>query len=139
VEGLRFSPYAFVDTAHDVRMTRGKLLAEARKTKQGKILWGEYDGTGDPIQLTLNEYLKRFVYDADYLNPEKIKLNELITGGNTSSNISAVYPGCDFIESYFSGFDKKYEGMDWRSLRLVYKMHEGRYYLIGIVHDEWTT
>lgn len=138
VEGLRFSPYGYVDTLNDVVLTGLKLIAEMGKKKQDIIRWGEYDGTGDPIKMTLNEYVRRFVYDADFLNPEKMGVNEFLGAGNSQNNILAMYPGCDFTDSHFSGFKKKYDGMDWRSLRLIFKEIDTKYYLIGIVHDEWT-
>jgi len=28
--------------------------------------------------------------------------------------------------------------MDWRSLKLVFKKYEDRFYLVGIIHSEWT-
>ena len=137
-ECLRFSPYGYVDTLNDVVLTGLKLIAEMGKKKQDIIRWGEYDGTGDPIKMTLNEYMQRFVYDVDFLNPEKMSINEFLGAGNSQNNILAMYPGCDFTDSHFSGFEEKYDGMDWRSLRLVFKKIDNKYFLIGIVHDEWT-
>jgi hypothetical protein len=58
--------------------------------------------------------------------------------GNSINNINTAYPKSDYIENYFSGFNKKYEGMDWRALRLVFQKEGDRYYLVGIVHDQWT-
>ncbi|HMU47437.1 MAG TPA: hypothetical protein PKC72_13775 [Chitinophagaceae bacterium] len=136
--GIRFSPYAFVDTVHDVVMSPAKFTEELNKNPQQKILWGEYDGTGDPISLSLNEFMQKFVYPADFLSPENFKVNEFIGSGNTINNLKDVYKDCDFTESHFSGFEKKYDGMDWRSLRLVFKMKDGKYYLVGIVSDQWT-
>ena len=138
VEGLRFSPYGYVDTLNDVVLTGLKLIAEMGKKKQDIIRWGEFDGTGDLIKMTLNEYMQRFVYDVDFLNPEKMSINEFLGVGNSQNNILSVYPGCDFTDSHFSGFDEKYDGMDWRSLRLIFKKIDNKYYLTGIVHDEWT-
>jgi len=28
--------------------------------------------------------------------------------------------------------------MDWKSLRLVFKERNGKFFLVGIGHDEWT-
>ncbi|HJS55863.1 MAG TPA: hypothetical protein VJ765_15020, partial [Chitinophagaceae bacterium] len=94
--------------------------------------------TGDPIRMTLNNYMQRFVYDVDFVKPEKRSVNDFIAAGNSLNNLLSVYENCDFTESYFSGFEKKYEGMDWKSLRLVFKERNGRFLLVGIVHDEWT-
>jgi len=136
VEGIRFSPYGFVDTAHDMKLSKQKFINQVRE--QDMVIWGKFDGTGDPIQMTLNNYMHRFVYDVDFVKPEKRSVNEIIGSGNSLNNLQLVYKDCDFTESNFSGFDKKYAGMDWRSLRLVFKVRDRKFFLVGIVHDEWT-
>lgn len=135
--GVRFSPYGYVDTTSDIRIEGEKHMRDLEATGE-RILWGSYDGSGDSIFLDLPTYLDRFVYDADFLNAERIEINAFIGGGNSLNNLLEVYPDCDFIEYHFSGFDEKYGGMDWRSLRLVFRTERDRVYLIGIVHDEWT-
>lgn len=134
--GIRFSPYGHVDTAAHVRLTRQQFLQ--LKEEEKPVLWGNYDGTGKDIQLTFEEYFEKFVYDVDFLNPEQTSVNEILGQGNTLHNLETVYPGADFTESYFSGFEEKYDGMDWRSLRLVFQSYKGKPYLVGIVHDQWT-
>jgi hypothetical protein len=138
VEGIRFSPYGFVDTVHNIKLSKQKFINQLREQGQDMIVWGEFDGTGDPIKMTMNNYMQRFVYDVDFVKPEKRSVNEFIGGGNSLNNLKAVYTNCDFTESHFSGFDKKYGGMDWRSLRLVFKVRDRKFLLVGIVHDEWT-
>ena len=138
VSGIRFSPYAYVDTLNHLRFSREKFIVMARNDNPEMIVWGKFDGTGDPIKMTLNNYMQRFVYDVDYSKPEKRSVNEFIGNGNSLNNLDSVYKGCDFTESHFSGFEKKYEGQDWRTLRLVFKERNGKYWLVGIVHDEWT-
>src|SRR4030095_14286183 len=138
VEGIRFSPYGFVDTVHDIKLSKQKFINKAGESVQDMIVWGEFDGTGDPIKMTLNNYMQRFVYDVDFVKPEKRSVNKFIGSGNSLNNLKLVYKNCDFTESHFSGFDKKYAGMDWRSLRLVFKIRDKKFLLVGIVHDEWT-
>ena len=138
VEGIRFSPYGFVDTVHDIQLSRQKFINQAGASVQDMIVWGKFDGTGDPIKMTLNNYMQRFVYDVDFVKPEKRSVSEFIGGGNSLNNLELVYKNCDFTESHFSGFDQKYAGMDWRSLRLVFKVRDRKFFLVGIVHDEWT-
>ena len=138
VEGIRFSPYGFVDTIHDIKLSKQRFINEAGQPIQEMIDWGAFDGTGDPIKMTLNNYMQRFVYDVDFAKPEKRSVNEFIGGGNSLNNLELVYKNCDFTESHFSGFDKKYGGMDWKSLRLVFKVRNKKILLVGIVHDEWT-
>ncbi|MEX2591982.1 MAG: hypothetical protein WD426_04350 [Anditalea sp.] len=103
-----------------------------------QVKWGNYDGTGKDILLTPGEYFNKFVYDVDFLNAEQTLVNEMIGEGNSLNNLETVYKGADFTESYFSGFNGKYEGMDWRSLRLVFRRDQGKMFLIAIVHDQWT-
>lgn len=137
-EGIRFSPYAFVDTITHIKFSKSSFNAQVNKADSEMKVWGLFDGTGDPIKMTLNNYMNRFVYDADFIKPEKISVNKFISSGNSLNNLSDVYKGCDFTESHFSGFDPKYSGMDWKTLRLVFKERNKRFYLVGIVHDEWT-
>lgn len=137
VSGLRFSPYGYIDSSKDVRLTKDRFLSLV-KNKRQKLAWGSYDGSGESILLTLEEYFKEFVYDVDFVNPEKLATNKMIGLGNSPNNLESIYPGFPFTESHFSGFDKKYEGMDWRSLRLVFKKEGDHYYLVAIIHDQWT-
>lgn len=59
-------------------------------------------------------------------------------GGNSLDNVKEIYPDADYTEFYFSGFDPKYDGMDWQKLRLIFKTKAGRTFLIAIIHDQWT-
>lgn len=136
VFGVRFSPYAYVDTTSNVKFTAEQFIDQIKKSD--KVNWGSYDGSGEPILLTIDDYFSKFVYNADFLNAEKTSINKMIGSGNSLNNLEKVYKNCDYTESYFSGFDKKYEGMDWCSIRLVFKKHKNQFYLVGIVHDQWT-
>ena len=113
--GLRFTPYAFIVVEEDICLKPAAFLSEIEK--QNVLTWGSYDGIGDPIELSINEYFKEFVYTADFLNAEKKSLNEFLGGGNTTNNLKEVYQDCDFMECHFSGFNPEFEGLDWCSLR----------------------
>lgn len=136
VTGVRFSPYSYIDTERDITLKREEFTESVNK--KDILIWGNYDGSGDTIRLTIDNYFKKFVYDHDFLNAEKTSLNKIMGKGNSTNNLEEVYSDCAFTESYFSGFDKKFDGMDWESLRLVYKKYGDRYFLVGIVHDQWT-
>ncbi len=58
--------------------------------------------------------------------------------GNSIDNSQEYYPGAMVVEYHFPGFDPQYGGLDWASLRLVFQEFEGRWVLVGIIHDEWT-
>lgn len=136
-EGVRFSPYGTVHTEEDRKFTREAFKKLTSSGRNKKINWGSFDGSGDEILLTPEEYFKKFVYDANFVRPEKYAINSFIGEGNSRNNLKAAYGDGDFTESYFSG-SKKYGGMDWKSVRLVFKPVQGRYYLVGVVHDQWT-
>lgn len=137
VRGVRFSPYAYIDTPRG-RTLSAKQLA-GQEEEQQKFTWGSFDGTGKPIRMNIGEYFDRFVYDKDFLHAEKRSVNEFLGGGNSLNNLKEIYPDAAFTEFYFPGFDPAYGGMDWRTLRLVFQTENGQPYLIAIIHDEWTT
>ena len=137
-KGVRFSPYAYVRTQKD-----GDLVLTAERLKKGfsdesKYTWGSYDGTGDQIRLTIEEYYRKFIYDLDFTEAPKVAQNQILGRGNTLNNLREAYPGAPFVEYHFPGLDPKYQGMDWRSLRLVFEQKDGVWYVVGIIHDQWT-
>lgn len=135
-KGVRFSPYAFVDVATD-RVLRADRLAEAW-SDPSTLLWGVADGSGDPLEMSAAAYFERFVYDADFLHAERIAIDERIGRGNTLDNAREVYPAATLVEYHFSGFDPRHDGLDWRSLRLVLEEADGQWFLVGVIHDQWT-
>jgi len=136
VKGLRFTPYSYIDTATNQTFTAAQIPTLLADTST--YLWGAYDGSGDPIQLKPQDYYDKFVYDVDFANPNLIGNNVAIGTGNMINNMSMAYPSASFVEFHFTGFDPQYAGLDWRSLRLVFEQTGGIWYLVGIVHDQWT-
>ena len=136
--GIRFSPYGFISTKNDVVVTTNAMLHWMDKKRQPRLVWGSFDGNEKPINMTPDEYINRFVYDVNFLEADTIKVNKFMGNGNSLNNLTEIYPGCSFVENYYLGNSKKNQEYDWRSLRLVFKFKDGKYYLVGIVHDEWT-
>lgn len=133
--GLRLSPYPYISETD--------LLFQAQDvvgllTDPTVYLWGCFDGSGEPINLSFADYYLRFIYNADFANSHMIGLNHTIGQGNSINNLTEFYPDAEFVEYHFTGFDPQYEGMDWQSLILVFVQENGIYYLIGIVHAQWT-
>ena len=134
VKGVRFSPYGYVLPKGDVVLKKdaiSKLWTSPVRRK-----WGEADGTGDPILMTGKKYVGRYVFDYDFtrLKPGK---NPDRTIGNTPNNAAKVYPKSERIEYYFPG-TKAHDGMDWKALRVVLEQQGKSWYLVGLIHDEWT-
>ena len=135
-KGVRFSPYAYVDLEKD-RVLTAEAVAQAWQDP-GVSIWGTLDGIGDPIEATFAEYFNRFVYDVEFASPHLIGNNVAIGTGNSLNNLREAYPEALFVEFHFTGFDPRFAGMDWRSLRLVFEETEAGWRLVGIIHDEWT-
>ena len=91
------------------------------------------------IVLSISNYFANYVYDADFVNAEKKGYDKIIGKGNSLNNLFEIYPLAHFSESHFTGFNKKYAGMDWKSLRLVFQPYKNSFYLVAIIHDQWTT
>lgn len=135
-KGVRFSPYGYVDVEKDLVFNQQEIK---KMVEDGsRYLWGSYDGTGDPIELTFKDYWKKFIYDVDFVNAEETGYNKALGQGNSLNNSAEVYKTAIIVEYYFSGFDPQYEGMDWKSLRLVFEKVNDTWYLVGIIHDQWT-
>lgn len=137
-DGILFSPYGFIDTASAQVLQPKDIISVSSKSKAEKLHWGFYDGSGDSILLSFHEYFSKFVYDADFVSAEKFSVDKRLGTGNALHNIEAVFPGSHFTEAHFSGFEAKYDGMDWKSLRLVFMRVNGSNKLVAIVHDQWT-
>ena len=137
-KGLRFSPYAYVDTKNDLVFTKAEV--EDLMNDSTKRVWRTFAGSGDLIEMTFADYYKKFVYDADFISDAEIAVNKGLGQGTMINNLNEVYPAeqYDFVEYHIAGIDPSVEGMDWRSLRLVFeKIGEDRA-LVGIIHDQWT-
>ncbi|HHV97046.1 MAG TPA: hypothetical protein GXX37_11340 [Clostridiaceae bacterium] len=135
-KGIRFSPYGYVDVDNDLVFTAEEVRNLDSDSKT--YLWGYYDGSGEPITLNFSDYYKKFIYDVDFLNAEQVGYNKILGQGNSLNNSSEVYKNSIIVEYHFSGFDPQYNGMDWRSLRLAFEKKGDIWYLVAIIHDQWT-
>ncbi len=133
INGVRFSPYAYVDTTSDQIL---KSIEFSKAFQKGnKITWGAYEGNADPIDLDIKTYFNKFIYDADFAHATAKSINMEIGTSTTVNNIRDIYPDSDFIEYYSEKTDTNNEIVKWRSLRLIFKNYKNQYNLTGIVHD----
>jgi len=135
VDGVRFSPYGFIDQTHKHVLAKDFLEAI---DKNWTLTWGHFDNSGMAIKMKVKPYLEKFIYDADYLNADEKSYDEFISRGNTINNLKESYPQLHFTEYYFKGTDEKYKGLDWKSLRFVFKKQGDAYYIVAVIHDQWT-
>jgi hypothetical protein len=137
-KGIRFTPYTHADTTVDRRFTSDQL--RAHWASPDSLLWGSFDGTGDPMRLSFAQYFNRFVYDFDVIRAPRVARDSAPMGiGNSLYNLPAVYKGATIVEFNTPGTDPRYGGMDWRSLWIVLEMVGGQWRVVGVVHGSWTT
>ena len=135
-KGVRFTPYTNVSNENDLVFTKEQMLNFFEDNE--KYVWGYYDGRGNEILLSPSEYYEEFIYSENFIDAEKVGYNMALGGGNIIENQFIFYENPIVVEYYFSGFKPEYDGLDWQSLRLVFQEKEGTWYLVGIIHNQYT-
>ena len=133
-KGIMFSPYSDLKNNDNQIIEKKELVKIYEKNEE--LVWGEYDGTGARILLTFDNYFDRFIYDEDFIEYEP-NYDSIMGTGNTIENMNSVFPYARSVEYYTPGTEE-YAYMDWKSLRLLYEIYRGKYYLVAVVHNEWT-
>ncbi|MFO7886984.1 MAG: BsuPI-related putative proteinase inhibitor [Eubacteriales bacterium] len=131
-KGLRFTPYTRVNEEENVVLSIEELK---NFDTDEEYIWGDYDGKGDDIKLTPEEYYEEFVYTKDFLTAEQVGYNEVLSSGNMLENQFEIYDKPIIVEYYVPG-EEFYNA--WESLRLVFEEYEGNWKLVGIIHNQWT-
>ena len=134
-KGVRISPYAFVDIETDQMFSNDAV--RALRSNADRINWGRYDGSGDVMELTFDQYYEKFLFSHDFTNAVYHSLDAAIGRGNTFNNSSEVYSTARMIEYHFPATSA--ESFDWASLRIFLELHEGAWKLVGLVNSQWTT
>ena len=133
--GVRFSPYSYVLPEH---LSFAPESLATLLDDPNTYTWGTFDGSGEPIQMTFKDYFERFVYSKDFASAGQVSLDQRLGRGNTIDNSHEYFPGSVVVEYYLPGENPEYGGLDWQSLRLVFQQVDGKWYLAGVIHDEWT-
>lgn len=138
--GVRFSPYIHVDSSDRI-ITRAQMPYLANHARVWN--WGSYDGSGDPMNLTWNDFRRKVLVSRPYLPLEssgaREDFNRLSQNGNVPNNLLEFYPGAIYTRYYLPGQNPKYGGMDWRALFLAWRPSGKNWYLVGVANDQWTT
>lgn len=135
-KGVRFSPYAYIELETDLVLTTSQLKKVVNDNN--KQIWGVHEGSGEPISLSFSDYYKKFIYNNDFSNATQVVYNTNIINSNTRNNMREVYPDAIIVEYHFPGFEPHLEGDDWSSLRLVFESFEKEWYLVGVIHAQWS-
>lgn len=136
INGVTFTPYSTVEPESDLCFLPAQIMSA--KDDKTLYLWGFTDGKGDHISLTIRDYFKRYVYNADYRNAPERAVDQVITQSNALENVADVFQDCRFVEYHFPGVDPEKKQFDWCSLKLVFAPYEEQWYLVGLIHSEWT-
>lgn len=133
-KGIRFSMYAYVQPEKNKHFSREEFIRYV--STPTKFTWGEKDGSGDLMVMSLRDYLETWVFKRDFTKAE-FYLNEFKGTGNSLNNLKQIYPDTDFTENYIPG-SEKYSGMDWNALRFVFEEFQGEFLLVAVINDQWT-
>ena len=134
--GLTLTPYSTVSLDHDRNLTPAEVAGLA--DDQQEYVWGVLVGPGSPIRATCAEYFARYVFNTDFTKAPEIGVDTVLMQGNALENVDSAYPDARFVEYHFPGIDPDMEGYDWCSLKLVFQVYQNKWYLVGLVHSEWT-
>jgi hypothetical protein len=137
-QGLRCSPYAYIHVESDKVFLPQAFQDQAAQAKK-KITWGTYDPRGEPILSTVDGYFKEFVTDKPYLTEGTWAYNTPIGSSTVINNLTEVYPQAKFVETHWVTKNEEMAPFDWGSVRLVFEQVDGKYFLVGLVHDAWGT
>jgi len=133
--GVVLSPYATINLNTDRQFNAEQIAALSRDT--GIYVWGVYNGSGEPIELTPADYFALFVPASDHLDAPVIGINQIVRSGNALENIIEVFPGVKFVDFHIPG-GEPVEEFDWSSLRLGFEEYNGELRLVVIVYSKWT-
>ena len=134
-KGVRFSPYAFVDTQRHVVLDAATIRLGFANTKS--YLWGHTSGKGDPMEWTFEQFYTRQLYNKDYAASTDVGYERHPQRGNSIDNSATAYPQGRSVDYYLPSTDP-YTTLDWGALRLVFEEQGGTWYLVALIHDEWT-
>lgn len=134
-KGILFAPYSDVANYRDEYLVLKKKELVKTYNKNKVLYWGSYDASTEPINLTFSEYYDEFIYDGDFIDYEP-NYDSLMGTGLTLENTNVLFPDSTVIEYYIPGTEDHEQG--WKSLRLVYEVYKDEYYLVAIIHNQWT-
>lgn len=137
-DGVRFSPFANIDTVHDLVFTPDEISDLLRDPT--RYVWRTVpDNHDDKIKMTYADYHLSYVYNKDFIHDGENAVNVLLGKDAHPGNLHEIYPEAnhDFVEFHVKGTGA--EGRDWHTLRLVFEKIGQDHILVGIVHDQGRT
>ena len=133
--GVVFSPYATINLTTDQRFNQEQIALLPADTNS--YVWGVYNGSGRPIQLTPAEYFDEFVPAAAHMDAVIIGINSIVRSGNALENMIDVFPNVKFVDFHVP-CNESGEELSWSSLRLGFEEYQGNLRLIAVVFSAWS-
>ncbi len=98
--------------------------------------WGNPAGSGDPITLTPAEFARRFIFDRDFTAPDRIEVDRVWEWSEhfVINRIRAAFPNGRWVAFSVKGPGPK-ENPEWSGLAFVFERLQGRWYLVGVLHQ----
>ena len=135
--GVVFTPYTTVNLSTDRRLSADQIAV--LNTDTNIYIWGVYNGSGEPIELTPAEYFMQFVPADSCLKASIIGVDQIVRSGNALENLTDELPGVKFVDFHIPASQgTSLEDYDWSSLKLGFEEYEGRLWLTAIVFSKWT-
>jgi hypothetical protein len=132
-----FSPYLTFNREEAACLSISSLLESYEKN--ATLYWGLQDGTGDPLNMTVTDYFKRYVNRGDYLSNEtEMFVNEIKVMGNSINSIPVVFPDAEFVSFYLPPNEGDAAEISWKTLVLVFERIDNVLKLKAVVNHEWT-
>lgn len=135
-KGVTFTPYSTVQPDIDLCFTSSQIALT--ETDTTAYVWGVEDGIGSPIELTIGDYIQKYVYNTDYTQAPQIGIDTILTSGNAMENVVVSFPQGRFVEYHVPQIDPDLQGYDWSSLKLVFEIYDNQWVLVGFIHSQWT-
>lgn len=133
--GLIVSPYATVTPASNKCFTAGEVARF--DSDNTTYIWGVADGTGEPIQLTPEDFFSQYIFNVNYFKASIVGVDYIIKSGNSLENITDIFPGAHFVDLNYPGSEASGYS-DWSTLRLVFEDYNGVLMLSAIIHSQAT-
>lgn len=131
-QGVRFTTSTTVSGDNDLIFAADEFSDFFQGTD--KFTWGISDGKGEAIELTPSEYYAKYIWDKDYSTPTQTAVDKYIGVNTKENNWKNVYSDAKLLTYYLKGKTQN----DWSSLSLVLRLQNNTYYLVGVIHSQWT-
>lgn len=144
-KGIRFAPNGYIN-GNEVVLTSEQIKDLWKDPVV--VHWGKSASTGAPIELTLIKYFEKFIYPSDFFNAKEVIYNQPVSERKTINNADLYYPGAIIVEYNMPG-EKPVLSIPeppgtestrtyWQSLRIVFQKEGKLWYVVAVIHDEWT-